>query len=103
MTPRYKFPSAAAVVPFDATFLGGYGPYDLWYAGDGRLVRFTWGNKVEDWDSYNVHTKLYYHNEEGRPSAEDLALILQYVCLFAPDVARELKLGDALTPEGESV
>jgi hypothetical protein len=92
MEPRYRFPSAAALTPPEARFLGGVDRYDLWYGGDGRLIRIVWGNKVEDWDSYNTHTKLYYHNESGRPDAKDLELILKYVCLFAPDAAKALKL-----------
>lgn len=92
MEPRYRFPSAAALVPSDARFLGGVERYDLWYAGEGKLIRIVWGNKVEDWDSYNTHTKLYYHNESGRPQGRELILILKYVCLFAPDVAQELGL-----------
>lgn len=92
MEPRYNFPAAAAMTLLEARFLGGVERYDLWYGGDGKLIRIVWGHTVNDWDSYSVHTKTYYHNESGRPQGEDLELILKYVCLFAPDAAKELRL-----------
>ena len=102
MEPRYGFPAAAALVPSEARFLGGVARYDLWYGGDGRLIRIVWGHTVNivwghtvnDWDSYNTRTTLYYHNEPGRPQGEDLELILKYICLFAPDAAQELGLAE---------
>lgn len=74
-----------------AAFLGGYDRYDLWLLHSNSL-RVVWGVASSQWDTYYVPDKAFYHKEEGRPRGEDLAMILQYVRLFAPDAASKLKL-----------
>ena len=85
----------------DAEFLGGYDRYDLWLMNS-RVLRVVWGVATSEWDTYYNPDKEFYHKEAGRPRGEDLAMVLQYVRLFAPDAAIQLELGDAITPEGET-
>lgn len=85
-----------------AEFLGGFGRYDLWMLNP-RMLRVIWGIGSSQWDTYYTDAQDFYHKENGRPQGEDLENVKQYIRLFAPDAARQLELGDALTPEGESV
>jgi hypothetical protein len=78
-----------------AVFLGGCGRYDLWLLRP-TMLRVVWGVATSEWDTYYSETHDFYHDfyhkEPGRPQGEDFEHVKHYLRLFAPDVARELKL-----------
>lgn len=77
-----------------AEFLGGFGRYDLWLVIP-HMLRIVWGIGADKWDTYYSDpqgVQDFYHKEAGRPQGEDLELVFQYIRLFAPYAAKELRL-----------